>query len=58
MTKYTAIFKDGTAIIKTDAEFKTRLNFYNWICNNRLGKKYGSLIEIRCDIIPADKIND
>lgn len=53
MTKYTAIFTDGTEIAKTEKEFKNRLAFYNWICTNRLGKKYGRLVEIRCDIIPA-----
>lgn len=46
MTKYKAIFTDGTEIVKTSKDFKNRLDFYNWICKNRLGKKHGKLIEI------------
>nr|DAK85739.1 MAG TPA: hypothetical protein [Caudoviricetes sp.] len=53
MTKYTAIFKDGTELVRTEKEFKNRVDFYNWICMNRLGKKYGRLVEIRCSVIPA-----
>ncbi|MCI6649110.1 MAG: hypothetical protein MSH24_06230 [Lachnospiraceae bacterium] len=52
MTKYTAIFKNGE-VVKTSEEFASRLDFYNWVCMNRLGKKYGKLIEIRMTIIPA-----
>ena len=52
MTKYTATFKSGKQITKTSREFKNRLDFYNWICKNRLGKTYGSLVEITCSIIP------
>lgn len=37
MTKYTATFKDGRVIVKTSEEFKNRLDFYNWICINKLG---------------------
>lgn len=48
MTKYTAIFKDGTEMVKTDEQFKSRLDFYNWICANKLGKQHGGLVEITC----------
>ena len=46
-TVYEAIFADGTEITKTSREgFRNRLDVYNWICQNRLGKKYGNLQEI------------
>jgi hypothetical protein len=49
MTKFTATFKSGKQITKTTADgFRNRLDFYNWICENRLGKTYGSLMEITC----------
>ena len=49
MTKYTARFSGGTEITKTTRDgFRNRLDFYNWICTNRLGKKYGKLLEITC----------
>ena len=47
-TKYTAIFKNGKEMTFTSDEFKNRLDVYNYICLNRLGKKYGKLVEIRC----------
>ena len=51
MTKYTARFANGTEIVKTTKDgFKNRLDFYNWICVNRLGKKYGKLVEITCTV--------
>lgn len=46
MTKFTAIFKNGE-VVKTSEDFRNRLDFYNWICVNRLGKKYGRLVEIK-----------
>ena len=52
MTKYTATFQNGKQITKTSEEFKSRLDFVNWICRNRLGKKYGKLIEITCTVTP------
>ena len=49
MTKFTATFKSGETIAKTTADgFKNRLDFYNWICENQLDKKYGTLVEITC----------
>ena len=52
MTVYTAKFESGKTITKTEKEFKNRLDFYNWICENKLGKIYGSLQEIRARILP------
>lgn len=52
MTKYTAIFKSGKELVFTGAEFRSRLDVYNYICLNRLGRSYGSLREIRCSVIP------
>lgn len=46
MTKYTATFKDGHTITKTSKEVKNRLDFYNMICRQRLGKNHGDLISI------------
>lgn len=46
MTKYIAIFENGKEIVKTSEDFKNRLEFFNWICTERLGTKYGRLIEI------------
>lgn len=47
VTQYwTARFANGMEITKTGEPFATRLAFYNWICVNRLGKRYGKLIEI------------
>ncbi len=49
MTEYTATFENGKQITKTTADgLRNRLDFYNWICKNRLGKIYGSLKEITC----------
>lgn len=45
-TIYKAIFKDGTEVTKTDRDFRNRLDFYNWICKNRLGKRHGELLQI------------
>lgn len=48
MTKFTAIFKSGKELAFTSEKFRSRLDVYNYICLNRLGKKYGKLVEIRC----------
>ena len=48
MTKYTAMFKSGKELTFTSEKFKNRLDVCNYICMNRLGKKYGKLVEIRC----------
>lgn len=47
-TIYTARFADGTEITRTDRDgIKNRLNMSNWISKNELGKKHGSLKEIK-----------
>lgn len=46
MTKYEAKFEDGFILTATSAQFKNRLDFYNYICINRLGKIHGYLEEI------------
>jgi len=51
-TVYTAKFADGSTIVKTSDDFKHRLDFYNWICLNRLGKGHGGLKEITCRPMP------
>ena len=52
-TVYTARFKSGKTIWATSREYNSRLDFYNYICRERLGRKYGSLIEITCRPMPA-----
>lgn len=52
MTKYTAVFKNGE-VVRTSEQFNSRVEFMNWICENRLGKIYGKLIEIRCTVMMA-----
>lgn len=48
-TIYTAEFANGERIAKTSKEgIESRLDFYNWICRNKIGKENGKLIEIRC----------
>lgn len=47
-TIYTAQFKDGYEITASSFEFDNRLGFYNWICQNRIGKKHGELLSITC----------
>ena len=51
MTKFTAIFKSGKELVFTEEQFKNRVDVYNYICSKRLGKVYGSLVEIRCSVI-------
>ncbi len=51
MTKYTAIFENGTELVFTSREFRNRLDVYNHICMNRLGKGCGELLEIRCSVM-------
>lgn len=48
-TVYTATFKDGTEMTFTEYEgFRNRLDVYNFICGERLGKGHGGLEEITC----------
>lgn len=50
MTKYTrfeAIFRNETLVFtERDPKFRNRLDVYNYICAERLGKKYGKFIRI------------
>lgn len=47
MEKYTARFENGVVVVKTTEDgIRNRLDFYNWIGTNKLGKKYGKLVEI------------
>lgn len=50
MTKYTrfeAIFRNETLVFTDrDPKFRNRLDVYNYICAERLGKKYGKFIRI------------
>lgn len=52
-TVYTARFQSGKELTATSKEYKNRLGFYNEICKQKLGRKYGSLIEITCRPMPA-----
>lgn len=54
--KYTARFKDGFELVKTDKEFSNRLWFYRWICYKGLGAEHGGLVEILMSILPADSM--
>lgn len=51
MTKYTkfeAIFRNETLVFTDrDPKFRNRLDVYNYICAERLGKKYGKFIRIQ-----------
>lgn len=51
MTKYTkfeAIFRNETLVFTDrDPKFRNRLDVYNYICAERLGKKYGKFIRFR-----------
>lgn len=46
MTKYTATFKDGHQVAKTDKEVKNSLDFYNKICKSGMAKEHGGLEKI------------
>lgn len=54
MMKYTAVFKNGE-VVRTSEQLNSRVEFMNWICENRLGKIYGKLIEIRCTVMMKQK---
>lgn len=49
MTKYIAVFANGAEIVRTSANgLKNRLDFYNWIIEQGLGKKNGKVVKIIC----------
>ena len=52
-TVYTARFESGKELTATSKQYKTRLDFYNEICRQALGRKYGNLTEITCRPMPA-----
>ena len=53
-TRYTAIFQSGKTMTFIESpRFRNQLDIYNYICFNRLGKKYGTLVEIRADVMPG-----
>ena len=51
MEKFIAIFKDGFEIVKTLDEIKNRLDFYNWICMNKISVIHGPVIAIEIHIL-------
>lgn len=57
MTKYTkfeAIFRNETLVFTDrDPKFRNRLDVYNYICAERLGKKYGKFIRINESTVPS-----
>ena len=46
--KYIATFENGEIVKTTEDGIRNRLDLYNYICKNRLGNKYGKLLEITC----------
>lgn len=53
MTVYEVVFKNGETLSFNSADgFRNRLDVYNYICLNRLGKKYGKVEEITCRVLP------
>ena len=53
MTKYTVIFRSGKELAFMEGpRFRNRLDVYNYVCFNRLGKKYGPVVEIIASVMP------
>lgn len=45
---FEVVFQNNTLTFTSkDPEFRNRLDVYNYVCANRLAKKYGKLIAIR-----------
>ena len=46
-TRFEVVFR-GTTLVFTDRDpkFRNRLDVYNYVCAERLGKKYGTFIRI------------
>ena len=38
----------STLLFVLSSKYDNRIDFYNWICENRLGKTYGRVKEITC----------
>ena len=47
-TLYKATFTSGISVYATSDEYNNRLAFYNYICQEQMGERYGDLVEITC----------
>ena len=46
-TRFEVVFREATLVFTDrDPKFRNRLDVYNYVCAERLGKKYGKLIRI------------
>lgn len=46
-TRFEVVFRETTLVFTDrDHKFRTRLDVYNYVCAERLGKKYGKFIRI------------
>lgn len=46
-TRFEVVFRETTLVFTDrDAKFMNRLDVYNYVCAERLGKKYGKFIRI------------
>lgn len=46
-TRFEIVFRETTLVFTDrDAKFRNRLDVYNYVCAERLGKKYGKFIRI------------
>lgn len=44
-TRFEVVFRETTLVFTDrDPKFRTRLDVYNYVCAERLGKKYGKFI--------------
>lgn len=44
-TRFEVVFREATLVFTDrDPKFRTRLDVYNYVCAERLGKKYGKFI--------------
>ncbi len=47
-TRFEVVFRETTLVFTDrDPKFKNRLDVYNYVCAERLGKKYGKFIQHR-----------
>lgn len=46
-TRFEVVFRETTLVFTDlDPKFRNRLDVYNYVCAERLGKKYGGFIRI------------
>lgn len=46
-TRFEVVFRETTLVFTDrDPKFRSRLDVYNYVCAERLGKKYGKFIRI------------